>query len=574
MKKRNAILCLLISLPLIAAQAPRELEQTAVEVSSIVLQAPVIAAEQVERVELDVDYGEGTMGDITAEILGNLEHSQEIAHKITVLTDERAAAILRQEPILKISGGIFSHIDKERSSAVWRQIQLLDEAELPREQWDSDLLTTKEHWQRATVAHFRHWLRYKSGELCASRAEPSSSSVRSTSPLLPCEFIDDGNVNTLFLAFIGNTYWEKQCYCGRMFEKLSLTTIPPATGQLIHLKELCLIETKSPLLSEGIFDQLTQLRSLIMKGSGLVFLQSGFLNHLTQLHHLDLSDSKSLTTLQTGVFRGLVHLSGLNLSNCALIGLPCGVFDGLIKLWDLNLAGNSLKRLPDSVFDGLTQLRNLELIGNPLVKLPLGIFDHLTELFSISLSFGHMVMFPPSLLKLRNLTHINLGSIRSLDSALEHQAQAWTVRGIYFTDGLRLRRGLDMMSMGCTMLVGGAMCEMRIAPSFLASPGEYPSYLDNHDAWASVAEILSYESPILDSDILCQLLVQSIKGAFGQPGLDRKVKIIVAKSLRFIADYVETTDSLGRRDLAKLGSELLTELHYVKGEDDSEDSDY
>ena len=117
-------------------------------------------------------------------------------------------------------------------------------------------------------------------------------------------------------------------------------------------------------LPDGVFDGLTALTWLLLRGNSLTELPDGVFDGLTALVGLGLSDNE-LAELPDGVFDGLTALERLGLSDNELAELPDGVFDGLTALELLNLYDNSLAELPDGVFDGLTALTYLGLRGNP-----------------------------------------------------------------------------------------------------------------------------------------------------------------------------------------------------------------
>ena len=76
-------------------------------------------------------------------------------------------------------------------------------------------------------------------------------------------------------------------------------------------------------------------------------------------------NNSELVSLSEGVFEGLSNLRFLHLRGTGLVSLPEGIFEGLSNLEDLFLWYNKLESLPPGVFSGLTSLKFLNLARNP-----------------------------------------------------------------------------------------------------------------------------------------------------------------------------------------------------------------
>ncbi len=82
-------------------------------------------------------------------------------------------------------------------------------------------------------------------------------------------------------------------------------------------------------------------------------------------------ENKSITSLKSGDFAGMLSLTTLNLDNNQLTSLPGGVFGGLPSLTTLHLSNNQLTNLPDGFFTGIASLSELNVSGNSVSPLQL-----------------------------------------------------------------------------------------------------------------------------------------------------------------------------------------------------------
>ena len=163
-------------------------------------------------------------------------------------------------------------------------------------------------------------------------------------------------------------------------------------------------------LPRGIFDGLSGLRVLELRGNGLETLPTGVFNDLSGLRELNLHGN-GLETLPTGVFDDLSNLQALHLHGNLLVNLPDGAFDGLSELQTLTLHGNRLANLPEGVFDGLSELRELNLRDNLLGILPDGVFDDLPSLEDLNLHENRLVALPEGVFdSLRSLQTLHLSA--------------------------------------------------------------------------------------------------------------------------------------------------------------------
>ena len=157
-----------------------------------------------------------------------------------------------------------------------------------------------------------------------------------------------------------------------VLERKGITGLKSGDFQgLVYLEELHINENdqltyygKLKELPGGVFDGLTNLKSLSLRDNGLTALPNGVFNGLSNLEYLNLAVN-DLTALPDGVFDGLANLESLSVGNNDLTSLPDGVFDGLTNLDKLWLYRNALTALPAGVFDGLSRLTWMALVPNP-----------------------------------------------------------------------------------------------------------------------------------------------------------------------------------------------------------------
>ncbi len=104
--------------------------------------------------------------------------------------------------------------------------------------------------------------------------------------------------------------------------------------------------------------------------------------HLSSITSLNLS-SKSITSLSTGDFNGLINLIKLNLSVNNLTSLPDDIFDELTSLEYFHINYNQLSALNGDLFENNTSLREIDLTDNNLSSFPDGIFEGLTSISTL-----------------------------------------------------------------------------------------------------------------------------------------------------------------------------------------------
>ena len=128
-------------------------------------------------------------------------------------------------------------------------------------------------------------------------------------------------------------------------------------------------------LPGGIFDGLTKLRALTVRGSNLMSLRARVFNRLSDLRTLDLSYNL-LTTLPSGVFDQLTQLHTLSLNDNRLSSLPSALFAKLTDLGRLWMQRNDLdaEDIPAGTFNGLSRVREISLRSNNFDSLYIDVF--------------------------------------------------------------------------------------------------------------------------------------------------------------------------------------------------------
>ncbi len=136
--------------------------------------------------------------------------------------------------------------------------------------------------------------------------------------------------------------------------------------------ELLVLNGTFNVLPEGIFDSLTNLKSLGIRSTQLRSLPAGIFDNLTNLINFVI-DNTPLRSLPAGIFDNLTNLKSLGIVNTQLSSLPVGIFDNLTNVPFIFLNNNQLSSLPDGIFDKATMW--LFLNDNQLSSLPDGIFE-------------------------------------------------------------------------------------------------------------------------------------------------------------------------------------------------------
>ena len=134
-------------------------------------------------------------------------------------------------------------------------------------------------------------------------------------------------------------------------------------------------------------------------------------------------ESKSITSLKSGDFAGMLSLKTLNLNNNQLTSLPDGIFDGLVSLSELNLSGNSVDPLPLDVSlqkVGTNQFKAVLPSGAPFdITLPISVTNGniVGNVTTLTIPAGSVESQPLTVLRASNTSAavtVNIGSLPSL----------------------------------------------------------------------------------------------------------------------------------------------------------------
>ncbi len=156
-----------------------------------------------------------------------------------------------------------------------------------------------------------------------------------------------------------------------------LSDLQPETfAGLVNLQHLRLYgsvaHNKLGELPPGIFDSLSQLRSLDLRDTHLSSLRLGVFDHLERLEVLDIS-SNPLFDLPPAVFDRLGALRELHIRGIRVSRLRPGVLAALRRLEYLDVAGNRLEALPSGTFAGMDRFERFQGVNNPGAPFPVAV---------------------------------------------------------------------------------------------------------------------------------------------------------------------------------------------------------
>ncbi|XP_061391871.1 kinesin-related protein 4-like [Musca vetustissima] len=214
----------------------------------------------------------------------------------------------------------------------------------------------------------------------------------------------------------------------------SLKTLPPAIFNktalaILHLKynsisndlrfgtsdlqQLDLSFNQIHTVHHGMFDKMSSLTNLNLKGNGLTKIQPDSFLTLKNLRHIDLSineleqvssmmfyknseldvirlnDNPRLSQLPTDGFRsynGYFTVYYFDISNCAISSLGHRTFSTMPHLATLKLAWNNINNLDRDTFANLKKLVDLDLSNNLIAKLDELIFMNNNDLSKLNLA--------------------------------------------------------------------------------------------------------------------------------------------------------------------------------------------
>ena len=205
-------------------------------------------------------------------------------------------------------------------------------------------------------------------------------------------------------------------------------------AHLAEIRSLVLRGSGLESLKSGDFAGLKNVTDLALDSNGLTRLPADLFADLTALETLYLNENR-LSALESGVFSGLSALRVLALSRNELVefradhfsdlraleelwlydnqltSLPVDLFSAVRGLRVLFLSDNALRGVPAELFSGLSELEELHLGGNLLQSLPEDLFVGLSALERLELSLNRLGQLPPGIFS-------DLNALESLDLVL------------------------------------------------------------------------------------------------------------------------------------------------------------
>ena len=171
--------------------------------------------------------------------------------------------------------------------------------------------------------------------------------------------------------------------------------------QLINLDILDLSHNLLKVVQPGVFRGLTSLTSLFLSNNMLMEIESGVFDGLKSLEIMQLVSLRGLVDIKTlywsppwneltelhlnSTFDDIRNLTHLNLTHNPLAPLHPDIFKNLVKLKDLALSDTLLRVLPFGIFDTLSLLQHLDLSDNLLYSIQLVLFKNCPILLFIDL---------------------------------------------------------------------------------------------------------------------------------------------------------------------------------------------
>ncbi|XP_055374597.1 uncharacterized protein PFD1115c [Condylostylus longicornis] len=179
------------------------------------------------------------------------------------------------------------------------------------------------------------------------------------------------------------------------------------------LQELDLSYCSIKLINNHMFNKMTGLLTLDLKGNGIVKVQPDSFTSLNYLRHIDLSynnleqlssmlfyknpnldvirlnDNSKLSELPPDGFQSFTRVFAvylLDISNCAINALGESTFSQMPHLTTLKLSWNNINNMHRNAFGNLKQLTELDLSNNLIVKLDETLFRNNKQMSKLNLS--------------------------------------------------------------------------------------------------------------------------------------------------------------------------------------------
>ncbi|XP_068979093.1 lutropin-choriogonadotropic hormone receptor isoform X5 [Bombus flavifrons] len=210
-----------------------------------------------------------------------------------------------------------------------------------------------------------------------------------------------------------------------------LTKIPTAIVKLSGLEDLSLSNNRIETLEEHVFQRVTNLLSLDLRGNPIKEIHGNTFRNLRKLRKLILSNLKELRIFPN--LNGTKSLEVLRLDRAQVTSVPTSLCEQCPKLKSLDmksnfltempnlrncselrvldLASNVIPSLPDEPFKGLNMLHDLLLSNNKLQVIPSDAFVGLSRLQVLDLESNYIEYIHPDAFKeTKHLEDLNLGN--------------------------------------------------------------------------------------------------------------------------------------------------------------------
>ncbi|XP_043097477.1 leucine-rich repeat-containing protein 15 [Puntigrus tetrazona] len=143
-----------------------------------------------------------------------------------------------------------------------------------------------------------------------------------------------------------------------------LSRLMPETFGPMALQELWLYDNLLTHLEDNVFNNLTEIRLLVLSRNRIQHISPGAFNGLMELEEISLHTNR-LTSIQAGIFKGLPKLTNISIENNQIQRIPIKLLDGVSHLHLLELQNNSLPNLQKEFLDSLSIVDNIMVHQNP-----------------------------------------------------------------------------------------------------------------------------------------------------------------------------------------------------------------
>ncbi|ELU15552.1 hypothetical protein CAPTEDRAFT_96861, partial [Capitella teleta] len=188
------------------------------------------------------------------------------------------------------------------------------------------------------------------------------------------------------------------CTCDRTTESITCTgyvTVPPNLPAFTRILDLS--ANRITGISNNSFTNLKNLTDLSLRDNGMTSIQAGVFKGLISLNTLDLSQNQGICGLPDELFAGLV-LQRLDLNSCKCKTINPKAFINL-TLSSLGLNRNHLTHFPrfsdrEETFSFRQSLYNMELVGNAIIEVTKSDFEGFNSLTELNLGHNSLSFIP------------------------------------------------------------------------------------------------------------------------------------------------------------------------------------